>query len=814
MSEVATKREEFLKQLLATFRVEGEEHTQKLTEGLLALEENPAQPAEVIESIYREAHSLKGAARAVGLRDVEIICQAIESVFAGFKRGEFKPTGSVIDLLHGANDLVGRLIANEGDAAPADMDLVDRFVKELEKAAAGLEIQAPGEQAHGAPKNDFIVEPQERAKPSEPEAPPATGQPVEPLVPIVPQPLPEESRRVDAERPSPLERSHPSVSPAPQPTTPRAQTIRVNPAQLDKILHQSEELVGVRLTMEHRAKRAAELHGTVYGWCRQWKKLGPACREFKKRLAQELGQETPNSHARLIGELLDWIEGEPSRLAWLENQMRESKFKIDQDRRMLGLLLEGLRGGVRQTLMLPFSHLLATFPKMVRDLARDLNKPVDFSIQGDQVQVDKRILEELKDPLLHLVRNALDHGLERPEDRRRAGKPESGSLRLAIAQIGNGKVEVTLTDDGQGLNPGKLRSEAIKRKLLSAEQAEKLSDEQAICLIFDSGFSTSARVTDLSGRGLGMAIVREKIEALGGELSIENKPGQGATFRMTLPASMATTRGIMVQAGGRLFCIPTSGVECVFRFKRESLKSTQGAPTTIWQGQCVAFIQLEKLLGIPEAPAASSENRHLVALLIGTGGERLALGVECVAGEQEVLVKGFGPRIRRLRNIAGTTVLGTGELVPILHLPDLIQTARHIAGMKSDALSAAETARPAKRVLVADDSITTRTLIKTILEDAGYQVATALDGAQALSMLTQDEFDMLLTDVEMPHMNGFELCHAIRRDSALADLPVILCTSLGSEEDRRRGMDCGASAYIVKRDLEHGQLLDLVAKFV
>jgi two-component system chemotaxis sensor kinase CheA len=276
---------------------------------------------------------------------------------------------------------------------------------------------------------------------------------------------------------------------------------------------------------------------------------------------------------------------------------------------------------------------------------------------------------------------------------------------------------------------------------------------------------------------------------------------------------MAATRGILVQAGGRQFCVPTTAVERVLRFRQESVQNVEGSPTIEWQDQRIAYVSLIRLLDLP-APAAKEPKPYWVALIIREGEEYLALGVDHIIGEHEVLVKGLGAQITHIRHLAGATVLGDGELVPILHLPDLFHTMRHRFANAPGIEPAATAEQPPVRILVVDDSITTRMLIKNILEQAGFAVAVANDGAQALSMLRQEPFDLLLSDVEMPNLNGFELCRAIRQDANLAHLPVILCTSLGSPEDRRQGAEAGANAYMIKADFEHGQLLHLIAELI
>ncbi|MBV9128567.1 MAG: response regulator, partial [Verrucomicrobia bacterium] len=460
------------------------------------------------------------------------------------------------------------------------------------------------------------------------------------------------------------------------------------------------------------------------------------------------------------------------------------------------------------------------FPKQVRDLARDEGKQVELVVRGREIEIDKRILEEMKDPLIHLVRNAIDHGLEKPEARTARGKPPRGLLRLAVSQLDGSKVEIVIADDGEGIDPQRVKTSAVKSGAISEEEAGRLDDAAALMLIFHSGVSTSPIITEISGRGLGMAIVREKIEKLGGQIAIDTRPGAGTTFRILLPITLATFKGILVAVAGQIFVLPVPSVERIARVKREEIQTVGNRETISIDGRAVAFAWLEEVLELPPRPShPESGGGFIEAVVLGVAEKRIAFAVDAVLNEQEVLVKPLGKPLLRVRNVAAATVLASGTPALILNAADLLKSAVRLAGAsRRGALPAAGNnngaAERVRDLLVADDSVTSRMLLKNILESAGYRVATAVDGAEALTALRSREFDLVVSDVEMPRLDGFELTAKIRADQKLAELPVVLVTALGSREHQERGIDVGADAYIVKSSFDQSNLLDVIRKLI
>ena len=742
--------EDFLKQLREAFSIEADEHLQAITAGLLALEKEPpgTQKAEVVETIFRDAHSLKGAARAVSREDIESVCQALESVFSHWKQKDTPVAPETFDLLNRAIDLLARLLPlPEASTRGEERMEITGLVREL----AGIAAPARTAPAPG----------------------PAPGA-----------------------APAPLHEPHAaSETDAPQ----IAETVRIPMAKMDALLRHAEEMIAVKLTASGSAAELRALSGVIDGWRKEWAKVRDHARG-------DLAAQSPAALAKLAS-FLDWNQGY---MRSVEKRVTALASAAEQEERNTAGLIDTLLDDAKRLVMLPFATLFDIFPKIVRDLARTQGKEVALHQHGREVEIDKRILQEMKDPLIHLVRNAIDHGIETPAERTSARRPASGTVTLSVSQLDGSKVEILVADDGAGIDVKSVKSSAVHSGALTAEEARTLGAEAALALIFDSGVSTSPIITEVSGRGLGMAIVREKVEKLGGQITIETATGIGTTFRIVLPITLATFKGILVSTGGQTFAIPTAKIEKIKRCRRDEIRTVENRETFLFDGHAVALARLDEVLGLPRSPDVGA---FLEVVVLGTGDRRIGFAVDGVLSEQEVLVKIIGKPLLRVRNVAGATILGSGVPTVILNTADLLKSAvRSAAGPRP--ARPAEAAVLPREILVADDSVTSRMLLKNILESAGYRVTTATDGLDALTSLRGRDFDLLVSDVEMPRLDGFDLTTKVRADKRLRELPVILVTALGSREHRERGVDVGASAYIVKSSFDQSNLLDIVRKLL
>jgi two-component system chemotaxis sensor kinase CheA len=784
---MAKSNDDLMKKLLATFRIEADEHFRAMSSGLLALEKMPAgkQRAEIIETIFRDAHSLKGAARAVNLAPIESVCQSLESVFAAWKGGRLGVSPLLFDLLHETVGALGGLLSADVGTSRAHQALVAALIRRLDDALKGSlsEPEAPAAAPHPAFPSEATTEPAA-----------STGAHMPPSVPSL-----------------------------------ETETVRVSTAKLDAVMRQVEELLAPRLAAGQRARELRETTATLAVWKRQRLRIQPVLRLIERSLLpspqgtwqiSERGDKANGSTrgTHELVKLLEYLDAEQLHMKMLEDRLARLNRSAERDQRLLVGMTDGLLHDVKEMQLLPFASLLEILPRFARELAREQGKSVELEILGGEIEIDRRILEAMKDPLIHLLRNGIDHGIEKPEVREARRKPPHGTITLAISQKDSGKVEVLVADDGAGIDAVRVKVVAGKLGVVSAEDAARLDEQETLALIFRSGVSTSPIITDVSGRGLGLAIVREKVERLGGSIAIESRPDIGTAFRMVLPLTLANFRGVLVRAGGQLFVIPAAHVERVARVADKDIQTVQNRETIPLDGQAVSLAWLGDILELPRPRAAAQVTDNMLVVVLGLGPSRVAFRVEEIIGEQEVLVKTLGRQLARVRNVAGASVLGTGQVVPVLNVPDLLKSAVKGATAPlapAQRLSAEKPGVAEKQsILVVEDSITSRSLLKNILESAGYRVTTAVDGADGYTTLKTGTFDLVVSDVEMPRMDGFDLTAKVRADKQLAQLPVVLVTALGSREHRERGIDVGANAYIVKSSFDQSNLLEIIQRLI
>ncbi len=755
------KEEELLKQLLPMFRIEAQDHLKVISSGLIEIEKSgPVKQAEIIEAVYRESHSLKGAARSVNLTGIVALCQSMENVFSLSRRKAIKPSSRVLDLLHQAIDCIGRIVVSEDSTSEG----VGALIQRLEKAIAEPEVMAPdkGIDIEYEPSADKISAP-------------------EPIMPDV-KPAPQAPFFAPAGGPAILA---PGLS----------GTIRVSTAKLDGLLLLAEEMLSIKLAVAQRTK---ELEGLKDDFVR-WGK-----REERTFKVPEYGEKPAAWHK----------DRKDSFVPAFETGLTKLIKAMENDRRSFGAMVDALLGDMKKTLMLPCSSLLEIFPKLVRDLSRDTGKEAELSIEGGEIEIDRRVLEQIKDPLIHLVRNCIDHGIEMPDKRERKKKPRCGKIKIAVSSR-DSRIEISVSDDGAGIDTAGLKKAALAGGLVSQEEVEGLDESEAPSLVFRSGLTTSRIITDISGRGLGLAIVRENVERLSGIVALDTRPDIGTTVRMVVPLTLATFRGVLVRVGDHLLIVPSTNIDRVARIRREQIKTIENRETISLNNRAVALVSMADALGL-RAGAPAADDSVMEAVMLVSAEKHMAFLVDEVLNEQEVLVKGLGSQLLRVRNISGATILGSGKVAPILNVADLMISASRVVPIAAGSAVGVPPHKPSKRqsILVVEDSITARALLKGILESAGYDVKTAFDGLDALTTLKTGQFDLVVSDVEMPRMNGFELTAGIRADSSLSELPVVLVTALESREDKERGVDAGANAYIVKSSFEQSNLLEVVRRLI
>ncbi len=772
-----TKDEEFLKRLQATFRIEAEEHINVLTSGLIELEKNPEnkKSLELIETIFREAHSLKGAARSVNRNDIESICQVLESIFSKLKNEQIFFTSVQFDLIHKAIDVISKMISGKETKSTSDNR---ELIKQLQSIT---ETHQPGKKT-----NEQVTIIEKISEEAEKYILPTKE------IPSAEELLTEKKPSEETAKIESVDERHLQL-----------ETVRISTAKLDPLFLQAEQMIQSKIAS---AQRSADLKN-IYDFIGTWRT------ELKKWDARR-----SSDNELQLKEIINWTN---EKLDETERNIYNVTNAIESDQRSLGRMIDDHVESMKKVLMLPISTIIEVFPRLVRDLARSQEKEVELIIHGKEIEVDKRILEELKDPLIHIIRNCIDHGIMNPKERLKIKKLSHGTITLNFSVTDGRNLEISISDDGVGINADKVIAAAIKAGVIFKDNVENISVQESLDLIFKSGISTSPIITDISGRGLGLAIVREKVEKLGGTVSVESQLNLGTAFRLHLPLTLSTYRGVLVRTGEYFFFIPTVNVERVVRISYEDIKTVENRETILIEQEIIGIVKLCDALGLKDGSKKQFSQKDvsissdvIQVVVLTQGNKRIGFKVDEILNEHQMLVKELGKQLSRVRNISGVTVLGSGKVIPVINISDLMKSAMKSISSARVTENEEQSEVNIYKVLVVDDSITSRTLIKNILETAGYDVVAAMDGVDAYTKALIGEFDLIVSDVDMPRMNGFELTAKIRKEKKLSEMPVVLVTALESHEDREHGIDVGANAYIVKSSFDQSNLLDVVKKLL
>jgi two-component system chemotaxis sensor kinase CheA len=756
------------------FREETEENVRSLTSGLLTLESQPSDRG-TIDGIFRAAHTVKGSARMLGQVETARLSHAMESVLGDLRSGQLKMSPALNDVLLESADVLLALAAKVGEPPPSD-ERVDPLIGRLNALSAANAAAAPAPGPPAAPRVPAPVVAQPVAQPVAPPAPPD-------ILPPAPAPPPDAQPAAPPALPAMFDqRSRPGGVIRP--------TVRVPIARLDRLLNTTGELVVTRQTNLAHSDKLQELQKLVLKQERILESLLNTTLKLRGAASvrndlQQLGAQLDTLLIETRGMLRGAIEQWSTHIAGTD------------------ALVDELEAEVMATRLQPIAGLFAPIPRSVRELARALGKEVALVTEGETTEADRKVIEMLADPVLHLVRNALDHGIELPAERLAAGKPAEATLRISARSLG-GVIELIIADDGRGIDPAVIRQTAVRRGLIEADAANRLRDDEALDLIWQPGFTTSAMITDISGRGVGMDVVRTAVIEIGGRVEINSVVGLGTTFTLTLPITLLTTRVLLFEASGGMYALPSTACLGGRRVPGSAIQTIEGRPTMRLNDRVVPVVALAPMLD-QRGPLPLPSNISTLVIL-GPANRPLALLVDRLLDEREAVVKSLGAVLAGQRLCTGAVALPDGRLVLLLNPAALIDRAREIG---RPVAPIAPSVAPA-RLLVAEDSFTTRELLRSILQSAGYRVETANHGRDALDKLQSNPYDLVVSDVEMPHLNGFELTRHIRADQRLQNLPIIIITSLARETDRREGLLAGAQAYIVKSQFDQSNLLETI----
>ena len=734
--------------MLELFRLEAESQTAILSAGVLAIEELERSPA-TIESMMRAAHSLKGAARIIGLDPAVRVAHAMEDCFVAAGKGTFHVRPEHADVLLAGIDFLSTIARAQDALSPESLWAVN--AEKLVLALADLMQAAPVLPAPVLPAQVARIPTtaETQVPPSQEADPSATVQPVSAA-----------SRIEQADR-----------------------VVRVSADSLTRLVGLAgESLVETRQlrpfvdSLLHLRAAHVEL-----------------CDTFAV-VEEKLKGEDVSIPSPLLGML--------ARVRERADQCLLSVMKQAEDFESFARRNEDLSGRLHHEVivsrMRPLADGIGGFPRLVRDIARTLEKQVRFEVRGDQTGVDRDILDKLEAPLSHLIRNALDHGIEPASIREAAGKPAMGTIRLE-ARHRAGMLSITLTDDGRGIDSDTLRAKAISKGLVARQVADQLSTVELLEFLFLPGFSTKEEVTEISGRGVGLDVVQTMVKAVGGTVRVSTQLGRQTAFTLQLPITMSVIRALLVDVGGEPYAFPLTRIDQIVFCHHDDVRTIEGRQYFERDGLSIGLVMASQIFELtPVGPPADP----MPIVVISDRGQQFGMVVDAFLGERDLEVRPLDPRLGKVPNMNSASLLENGNPVLIVDVEDLVRSidnvlmGRRLSRVEFERL--AEQARQRKRILVVDDSITVRELERQLLQARGFAVDVAVDGMDGWNAIRSARYDLVVSDVDMPRMDGIELVTLIKNDPASKDIPVVIVSYKDREEDRLRGLDAGANRYLTK----------------
>ena len=807
-------------ELLATFRAEVEERLVSLQAGLLVLEAH-ASPRQVLSGLFRDAHTVKGSARMLGLTGVLGVSHAMEELLGAVRDGRFAPRTDLVDLLLASCDAIGRALPG-GELGDDDLG---PLLAALAAAVDGQNpVVVPPPPASPGTSGTVLVIPVPAASSAGPPisvapvAVPAVAVPVVTASPgtvssltVSPVVVPVQSPG----SPDPLR-----ASPARAQRSPVSDGARVRSDSVRVAATKVYDLLDVVGEADLGSRRIEQTAGTLLSLACEQARWAATLRQSTARSGEVLPPDVALALHRLIG------AGED-----LTGAVRGLRELVDGHRGGMALVRDGAMG----LAMVPVRLVFASLHRLVRELSQSTGRTVRLETSGDEVEIDKQVLDGVAGALKHLVTNAVDHGCEDAAVRVAAGKQPEACVRVTARSVA-GTVVLEVGDDGAGIDEVRVRAKAVEVGLLPADST--LSGAPLLDLLFLPAFSTARAVTQTSGRGVGLDVVRDAVEELGGSIEVHSAPGVGSTFSLTLPVTLGILRCLLARVGDERYAVPVPGVVESLSLRDAEVHQLAGATVVVRHGVSVPLLDLGAALGLTRPPGQQA--RAALVVRHGGTGSQVAWAVDRLEGERELVVKDLDTFLGRVPSIAGATIDGDGDVVCLLDLRELAEravgavssgsgstasTASTVTGgtgipapgrqdrtRASAGAAAAPVRRP--RVLVVEDSVGVRELERVILEGAGYEVETAVDGLDGASRLRDDPADLVLSDVEMPGMDGFDLTRTIRRTKGWENVPVVIMTSRGEEHARQSGLEAGCSAYLLKNDFDQDQLVQTVRRLV
>lgn len=739
------------KNLLNLFQVETDERIQKITTGLLSLSDDPGDK-EVLRNISREAHTLKGSSRMLGFFDISEIAHKMENLLFVLKEEKLEFSVSLSEVLSEGLESIRTLTQDKLSDKKSKID-VKEICSKIEKAY-GLDQQPEKEEVF-----DFLHW----------------------MYKHLPEKKDTAEVRMDTVKKSIV--SMPEIG----------NTIRVNISKLDKLVNLAGELETSRIKFEERRKNFATVSKALVKKMKLWTEIKEKFFSIKSTNKFFTDLENDIASYNRINEQIDNIT--------------DFAKHYGDDISQISIYLRELYSLSMEMRMLPVSILFNLFPYTAKQLAIEYGKKINLKITGETTKLDKKIIDGIKDPILHLVRNAIAHGIEPVRKRAVLNKPENGTIQLNAYQEGN-SIYIEINDDGSGINPEKIKKKAIESGLLNKKEARNLNEQEIISFIFKPGFSTDREVNQISGRGIGMDVVKNDVENLGGKIKVESNIGKGTKIILQIPITLVTANALLIELNGQTYAIPDSAVDTAIKVTPDKFKVKKNETTILLNKKPIPVYRLKEILQMDKEH--NLYDKKIPVVVIRHAQEKVGFIVDEFIETREIMIKKLGKYLSRIRYFSGATILPKGEMALILHIPYLMDSVKkQRAGPK---LKVKE--KKPYSILIVDDAVTTRELVKQILEAEGYKTDMAVDGQDALDKINTGNYDLIIADILMPRLDGLQMIRELKNSENYKSIPVIIVSTLQHEEDKKKGMEAGASAYFMKSEFNQLNLLNTIQRLI
>ena len=768
-----------MQEIMEDFLVEAFEMIEQIDQDLVELESNP-DDLDLLNKIFRVAHTIKGSGSFLNLDVLTKLTHHMEDVLNKARKGELKITADIMDVILESVDMMKALLENIRDNGTDITDDIDinPVVAKLDAISQGKNLSEVSETNNDSSNSqkEETVEVADEDELTEEDYANMSPEEIEAEIERLIQKRAEEDRaRREAKKKQQAQNQGKNSNNSDEKKEPKKESKPETPAPV-----------------ESKPKTAPK---------KDTKKSVPAKKASTVEQTIRVDVNRLDNLMNLIGELVL----SKNRLIKIYNDVEEryegEHFldELNQVVSSISIVTTDLQIAVMKTRMLQIGKVFNKFPRVVRDLSRELGKKVKLIIKGEETELDKSIIEEIGDPLMHMIRNSVDHGIEPPEERIKLGKPEEGIIELKAYNEGN-QIVIEIADDGKGMDPEVLKQKALEKGIISEKEADMMSDKEAFMLIFKAGFSTAAKVTNVSGRGVGMDVVKTNVEKLNGIIEVDSVPGKGSVFKIKIPLTLAIIQALLVSAQEELFAVPLANVIETVRITVEDISTVEGKSVLKLRDEVLPLVnmsdifKIEKILGI---------NQYLYVVVLGVGASKVGLIVDGLIGQEEIVIKSLGEYLKGIKGIAGATIRGDGKVTLIVDVAALMQLAKETHS-RTVVTANIETKKKKEKpedyvILVVDDSNTDRKIMKNAIKPLGFTIKEATNGEEALNIIKNDSnIDAALVDIEMPKMDGYTLAQEIRKYNRFKNLPLIAVTSRTTKSDRVRGVEVGMNEYITK----------------